>query len=355
MARIIMNELKKVDISTGIIFRTILIILGIWLLYLVRDVIALFFIAIILASAMEPGVNWMHRKRIPRSLGILLIYIALFSLIGLAIYFMVPIIAKQFNDFANNFPIYSEKVSGLFSGFRNYTDSHNINIGGNGTLDFSQSFSRISQGLFSTTVGVFSGILSLVIVLSVTFYLSVKEDGMKKFIIMITPLRHEEYAISLFERMKNKIGRWMIGQIFIMAIVFALVFILLFFLKVPYALILAIIAGLLEVVPFIGPIIAGTLATLLGFLVSPVVGFTVLIVFIIIQQVESNLITPQVMKRVVGLNPIAVILALLIGAKLGGVLGAILAIPVVTAAAVFVGDLMNKSAAIFTEGRKKED
>lgn len=346
---------KKIDISTGIIFRTILIILGIGLLYLVRDVIALFFTSIILASAMEPGVNWMHRKKIPRSLGILLIYAVLFSLIGLLFYFMVPVIVKQFNDFTGNFPVYFEKISGIFRGFQNYTSSHNININENRSLNLSTELSQLSQGLFSTTIGVFSGFLSIIIVLSMTFYLSVKEDGMKKFIVMVTPLKYEEYIISLFERMKNKIGRWMLGQIFLMFVVFLLVFLALFFLKVPYALILAVIAGVLEIIPFVGPIIAGALATLVGFLISPVVGFTVLIIFIIIQQVESNLITPQVMRKVVGLNPIAVILALLIGAKLGGVLGAILAIPVATAAAVFIGDLMHKSAHLFTEGQKKEN
>lgn len=349
-----MNDLKKIDISTGIIFRTILIILGIWFLYLVREIIAIFFIAIILAAAMEPGVNWMHRKKIPRSLGIFLIYTVLFSLIGLLFYFIIPVIISQFSDLTNSFPVYFEKINHLLGGLKNYTSSHNINVGESGALDFNNGLGQLSQGIFSTTIGVFTGFLSTIFVLSLAFYLTVREDGMKKFIVMVTPIKHEEYVISLFERMKTKIGRWLLGQLFLILIVSILVFLMLSILKVPYALILAIVAGVLEIVPFIGPIIGGTLATAVGFLVSPATGFTVLIVFIIVQQMEGHIITPQVMRKVVGLNPIAVILALLIGFKLGGVIGAILAIPIATAIAVMAGDLMNKSSHLFPEGQKKE-
>ncbi len=113
---------------------------------------------------------------------------------------------------------------------------------------------------------------------------------------------------------------------------------------VPYALSLAFFAGIMEVVPFIGPIISAIPAVIAGFFVSPFTGFMVLLLFFLVQQFENHVIVPQVMRRAVGLNPIAVILALLIGLKLGGILGAILAIPVATAIGVFVGDLFAKQA-----------
>jgi predicted PurR-regulated permease PerM len=96
-------------------------------------------------------------------------------------------------------------------------------------------------------------------------------------------------------------------------------------------------------VPYLGPIISATLASLVGFLISPVTGLIVLGVLTIIQQLESNIIVPQLMKKVVGLNPILVILALLIGAKLGGTLGAILAVPIATAINVVIEDLVDRN------------
>jgi predicted PurR-regulated permease PerM len=97
----------------------------------------------------------------------------------------------------------------------------------------------------------------------------------------------------------------------------------------------------MEIVPYVGPVISAIPGIILGFLISPSTGFLAFVVYLISQQLESHVITPQVMKKAVGLNPIAVILALLIGAKLGGILGAILSIPVTTAVGLFIGDIMN--------------
>lgn len=165
---------------------------------------------------------------------------------------------------------------------------------------------------------------------------------MKGFVVAITPSKYHDYAVSSAEKIKVKIGRWMQGQLLLMLIIFALDFLALHFLNVPYALILAILGGLLEIVPYLGPIISAVPAVIFGFLVSPLTGILVLAVYIVIQQVEGHIITPQVMKKALGLNPIVVILALLVGAKIGGVLGAILSVPITTAMSVFVDDLVEK-------------
>jgi len=169
--------------------------------------------------------------------------------------------------------------------------------------------------------------------------MSVKEDGLKGFIVSLTPKDHRGYVISLVERIQKKVGRWMFGQIILMVVIFVLDFAALSLLGVPYALILALLAGILEIVPYLGPIISATLATLVGLMISPLIGIEILITLTIIQQLESHVIVPQIMKKAVGLNPVVVILALLIGAKLGGTIGAILAVPIATALGVFVSDV----------------
>jgi predicted PurR-regulated permease PerM len=333
---------KRIDISTGIIIRTIIILLGLWFLYLVRDVVALLFLALVFTAAIDPAVDWLHRKKVPRGVGVLIIYLILFLIIGSMLYLLIPAIISQISDLSKNFPVYFEKINNLIQSIQSYSSSHNISLQGQEPLDIASNLTKITQGIFDTTVGIFTGLISLVIVLSMTFYLSVKEDGMEKLINSLTPPKHQEYMISLANRMKKKVGKWMQGQILLMLIIFVLDFTALYLLGIPYALILALFAGFFELIPYLGPIISAIPAVALAFLISPITGFMVLGLYIAIQQIENHIITPQVMKKAVGLNPIVVILALLIGAKVAGIFGAILAIPVAAIISVLVSDIMKK-------------
>lgn len=335
--------MKPIDISVGVVLRTILIILGLWFLYMIKDVLALLFLSIVLVSAIEPMVDWMQKKKIPRSVGVLLIYLFLVLLIGVSVYFLIPPIEKQFSDFTQNFSQYSEKTSNSFQGIRDFLDKSHIVFDTQKFFEnLGNDISNSSGGIFATTVGVFSGLISTIVVLSLTFYMAAKEDGFGKFIVLVVPENHQRYALSLTERIKDKIGKWMQGQLILMFVVFVLDYIGLLIVGIPYALVLAIFAGLMEIIPYVGPIISAIPGIILGFLISPITGLFVFLVYVVVQQLENHIITPQIMKKAVGLNPIVVILALLVGAKLGGAFGAIVAIPVATAGSIFISDIMNK-------------
>ncbi len=338
-----MIDKRTIDISTGIIFRTLLILLGIWILYLIRGIVAILFVAVIISAAIEPAASWLVRKKIPRSFSVLIIFIILFLIIGGLISLLVPPIVSQFKSFTQELPSHLDKLTQTFSGFEYYFRSHGIEFE-------SQEFFRnlglrlteSSGKIFSTTASIFNGFISIIAILSLTFYLSVKEEGMKNFLTSITPAIHQNYAVSLAERIRERISKWLQGQLFLMLIIFALDYAALYFLGVPYALILAIFAGVLEIIPYLGPIISAIPAVFVGFLVSPLTGLLVLAAYVIIQQFENHVIVPQIMKKAIGLNPVTVILALLIGAQLGGVLGAIMAVPLAAALSVFVKDLIQK-------------
>jgi predicted PurR-regulated permease PerM len=334
-----MSEQNQKNAITEALVKSVLVILGLWFLYLVRDVVALFFLSVILTATLDPAIDWLQKRKFPRPFSVFLIYILLFSFIGVAISFLFPPLISQFKDFIDHFPQYSEKISSSFSVIEIYARSYGIDLNIHDILKNSiGGAEQSSKSIFSTTVGVFTVLLSLIVVLSLTFYMSVKEDGMKRFIASLTPKSKREHMTSLVARIQSKIGRWMFGQILLMVIIFVLDFIALSVFNIPYALILALLAGILEIVPYLGPIISATLAASVGFIISPLTGLVVLGVLTAIQQLESHVIVPQVMKKAVGLNPVVVILALLIGAKLGGTIGAILAIPVATAIGVFVKD-----------------
>jgi predicted PurR-regulated permease PerM len=337
----------KIEISTLFIIKTIAIILGLWFLYLVRDIVALFFLSVILTATLDPVIDWMAKHKISRSFGVIIIYLALLSLVGVLVSFLIPPLVSQFVSFSQNLPAYYESFSKTFIGIEQYALSYGIAFNSHEFFqNITGNFFQSSGQVFSTTVGVFSFFISILVILALTFYMSVKEDGMNKFLISITPLTHQDYVVSVADRIKSKIGKWMLGQLILMFIIFVLDFAALSIFQIPYALILALLAGVLEIVPYLGPIISATLASLVGFLISPMTGLVVLGILTIIQQMESHIIVPQVMNKAVGLNPVVVILVLLIGAQLGGVLGAILAVPIATSLSVFIGDFFDKNESL---------
>jgi len=336
-------EKRQIEISMGVVFRTTLLILAIWFLYMIREILALLFVAILIVTAIDPMVDFLQRKKIPRAVGVLLVYLLLFSIIGLSVSLLIPPLVSQFGDFSQKLPLFSQEISKTFSSVNNFFQMHDIALNTSQTVEnINNSLTNVPKAIFSETVNLVTNIISIIIVLVMAFYMTVKEDGIKKFIVSITPEKHREYSASLTERMEQKIGKWVQGQFFLMIIVFILDFIGLSIIGIPYALVLALFAGVMEIIPYAGPIVSAIPGIILGLLISPLTGLATFLLYFFVQQFESHIIVPQVMKKAVGLNPIAVIVALLVGLKLGGVLGAILAIPLATVISVFVGDLMKK-------------
>ena len=334
-----MPEQRQIHISTGIVFSTILILLALYFLYLILDIIALLFISVIIVSAMEPMINFFQKKKVPRSISVLGVYILIFAAIGIGISFLIPPIANEFQEFSKQIPEYFSQTGEIFNPVKDFMQRNNLDTG-KVFENVNNNLANLTQNIFSTTVGFFSGFFSAIVVLSLTFYMAVEEDAISKFIRNVTPGKHQEYAVKLAERIKKKIGKWLLGQLFLMFIIFLLVWLGLALAGVPHALMLAVFAGIMEIIPYVGPIVAAVPGVILGFLVSPTVGFLALLVYLVSQQIENHIIVPQIMRKAVGLNPITVIVVLLIGAKLAGALGAILAIPVATAVSIFLGDLM---------------
>jgi predicted PurR-regulated permease PerM len=148
--------------------------------------------------------------------------------------------------------------------------------------------------------------------------------------------------MQLVNRMQDKIGLWLRGQIILSVIIFLLTYLGLSILGVKYALVLALVAGLTEFVPYLGPILAAIPAVFFAFTQDPMLAVFVIVLYYIIQLFENNFIVPQLMQKVVGLNPVVSIVVLLIGFKVGGIIGVILAIPVATAIGVFAKDIFQK-------------
>ncbi|MFH1611940.1 MAG: AI-2E family transporter [bacterium] len=331
------NQFQFMDISASAIFRIILILLGLVFLYLIRDILMMVFVAIVIAAAVGAPVNWLQKKKIPRVLGVAFIYLVVILLLGIVVSMVIPPLTEQMRQLAGHFPAFMDRIG---MGVQNWWGNYQIGTGLQAILNqVSTKLGQTTSGIFNTIVDLFGGLFSAIVVLVISFYLALQEKGDKEFILSLTPEIHQPYISSLIDRIQNKIGGWLRGQLLLMAIIGLLTYIGLAALGVKYALLLALIAAFLEIIPYIGPIISTIPAVILAFVQSPFLALLVLILYIVIQQLENYVIVPQVMKRTVGLNPITIIIVMLIGAKLAGILGIILAVPLAAAIGEVLKDL----------------
>lgn len=322
-----MKSSRTINISSASVIKIILILLAFFFIYLIRDIVLIVFVSVIIAAALNGPVNWLQERKVPRILGVTFIYLLVFIILGASLSFIIPVLAQQIGQIASYLPIYAEKIGlsvqylwGRFGpNFQNVLEQ----IG--------SKLTDAASSLFATTIQVFGGLVSAFIILFVSAYLSVQEKGIKTFFMSLIPTDRQSNIANLVEKVERKIGGWLRGQLLVMVIVASLVFVGLYFLGVKYALTLALIAGILEVVPYIGPFISAIPAVILAFIQSPTLAILVLLLYVVVQQLEGYLITPQVMKRAVGLNPIVIIIVMMVGFKLAGIMGLILSIPLTAA------------------------
>lgn len=327
---------QNISISTKSIFKILAILFLVYLLYLVKEVFALFFVSLVLASAFDPMIDWLQIKKIPRSISILVVYAVVLLVVGVAVYLLGGRVVFELKALAASFPNYFDKISqtwGIEIDFKNLPISETIN----------SRLSDIVNGLRGTTAQVFGflnsffgGILNFLMVLVLTFYMTVYEKDLKSFINSITPKVHQKYVNALIHEMKHRMGFWLRGQLILSVIIFFLTFIGLSILGIKYALILALVAGIFEIVPFIGPLLSAIPAIFFGFTQGTTEGILVAILYLVVQQVENNIIVPKVMGKSTGMNPLVVMLSILAGAQLYGIVGALLAVPVATALSVYI-------------------
>lgn len=337
------NEIT-IEITSGTIFRAFFLALFIVFLYFVRDILAVFLLAVVIASAIEPLAHWGSQRRIPRVLMVIAIYLAAFGLLSLSFYIIVPTLLTEFLDFIHRVPlqwIATTDIQTLF-GFAPKLPETLSNALTQLAIGLQSYLEKFTAGFFGATAAIFGGAFSLILIVIFSFYLSVQEHGIEKFLQIVTPRKYEKYVLDLWTRSQIKIGRWLQGQILLGVLVGVLVFLGLTVLGVKYALMLAILAAILELLPMFGPIIAALPAIGVAFLQSPSLALMVIGLYVIIQQFENHLIYPVVVRKIVGVPSLLVVVAMIVGAKLGGLWGMLLAVPISAVFIEFLNDLASK-------------
>ncbi len=347
-----MNEERNINvtITPGTIIKTIAFLILIAVLYYIKDIVLVVLAAVVIASAIEPFTVWCMNRKIGRLPSVVGIYIAIGIFLVLFIAFFLPLV---FND--------------AFTYLGTLPDSINIrdlwSPAGDSSLfttltekSFSiKEFIEMSRNTISGTSGggtfkiasiLFGGALSFVLIVVLSFYFAVQKDGVTDFLRVISPVKHHDYIIDLWKRSQRKIGYWMQGQLLLGVIVGILVYPSLMIFGIKHALVLAVLAATFEIIPIFGPILAAVPAVLIALVDNGLAsGIIVIGIYLIIQQFENHLLYPLVVRKIVGVSPIIVILALVIGAKLAGFLGAILAVPIAAALMEFVEDIEKEKRA----------
>src|SRR3989338_369266 len=339
-----MAEHQTLEISTGSIFRTIVLVLFFVFLYVLKDVLIVFLFGLIIASAISPFSNWLDQKRFPRLWGVLALFLVVLGLLGLIASLVIPSITADIDQLITTLPTVFEKVS---------VSLENVQQGAPVYLDFVSEIQNIlsgfssylqqsSQSVVGLVVGIFGGFISFLAVLVISFYLSVTKKGVESFLESVVPEKYESYVKDLWKRSERKVGLWLQGQLLLALIVGLVVYVGLSLMGIRFALIMGLLAFAFEIVPIVGPVLAAIPAVILAFLQGPAMGLWVVIFYVAVQQLENHILVPIVMGRTVGLNPVVVIIALLVGGNLAGIAGMILSIPVATVIVEVIDDMANK-------------
>ena len=316
---------QRIEISYKTVIFVIACFLALYLLYIIRDIIFLVMVSFIFSAGLRPAVERMEKLKIPRTVSIVIIYLFIISLIALIISFIIPPLVSQTIKLA-------KQLAYLLDSFSPYVDISPQQI--------TDKLTPLTGDIFRATWGVFSNIFNIFTLLVFTFYLLLERRHMRLFLKNFLGEKIKNRIVKVILEMENKLGAWARGQLTLALIIGSFSFVGLKFLQIEPVLPLAILAGILEMVPMIGPIISAIPAVLVASGTSWWLALSVIIFYFLVQQLENHLIVPLVMRRAVGVPPLISLLAFLIGAKIAGVIGIILSIPVFLCLQVLVQEFI---------------
>lgn len=354
-----MSNRTTVEISRKTVLFTIVALLVVALLYYLRDLILIVLSGIVVASFVEAGVKGLRSinmiprfistrpRHIPRGLAVGLVYSLIVIFLGVFFYIFIPAFARELTDFigqiASSLPSSGGVDTSAFAGIQKLLQdiSHNASLAD--ILGRGQAiFIGLGDGFLQFFGSFFGGVVNLVLVFVISFFFAIREKGIQSFLRIVTPRQQEDYVVDLWERSEYKIGLWFQGQLLLGLIVGLIVYVALAILGVHYALLIAIMSAVFELVPF-GFMISVIPAALFSFLDGGVkLAFITAIIFFVVQQIETYVLQPIIVKRTVGIPPLILIISLLVGSRLGGLWGIVLAIPLAVVLLEYISDIEKK-------------
>ncbi len=315
------------------------VLAGLYFLYLIRQVIGLMFIAIFLGVALGPAVDFFHRGKIPRAAAILGVFLLIFAGIFLIGLIVVPPVVDEVDAFVSDVPSYIDDLRGSDT-LRRYDDRYGITEQlGRQAETLPRRLGDAAGALQNVTVGVFSAVFQLIAVLVITFFLLL--DGKRAIAFFYRELgpEREERLRTIADHVYRAVGGYVTGAFSIAFIAGVASYVMLLALGVPFAVPLSVLMAFFVLIPLVGASIGGVIVAVVAGVDNFPTGLIAWVVFLVVyQQIENNVLQPFVYRRTLALHPLLVIVAVLVGASLLGILGALLAIPVAATVQILVKD-----------------
>ena len=336
-----MEEKKDLlDISWGTILKIGIAFFCFYLIYLIKDILSWLVFALIISVLFDPAIDFLQKRKVPRVLSVISVYISIFGILGLVIYLVSHSFSQEIQQIGRLLPEYFGKIAPFLNklGITVFDNTFT------GALE--EWFVRASTNIFTAISAVFGGILSAFTIFALAIFLSIEEKGVEKVVGLLSPKKHEAHILELWKKSQIKISRWFGTRIILGIFVGVCTSIVCYILDIKYAISFGLIAGILDIIPIIGPIVAGVIIVIFSALDSWIKALFILVIFILIQQIEGNILTPILTKKFIGLPAVLVLVALIVGAKLWGVLGAILTIPLFGLVYEFLKDFLKKKKGI---------
>lgn len=328
----------RVTIAPQAIIAILLSIFGVWLVYQLREIVVLLLIILAIAVAFSPIIKaW--EKFIPRTVAIALLYVLVVVVVLAAVALLLPPLINQFSDFLTYVQSQLSNGSPASDAYlERFKTNIDLLVHGEGLQaigDILGQFQGSLGAVLNTTAGFIGGAIAVITVFITSFYLLLEEQNMERFLGSLAPASQRKRIEKIFDKISVKMGGWLRGQLILMGIIGTVNAIGLAIIGVPYPLLLGLWSGLTESLPIVGPILGAAPGVILAFAtLGWIKGLIVLALYLVVQQIENHFLVPKIMGKVLGLSPLTIIFSLLIGGKLLGLIGVMIAVPIAAAISV---------------------
>ncbi len=318
-----MNHKETLDISWGTIFKIAITVIGFFLLYQTADILVFFIFALIISILATPGVKKLNRFGIPKTAAVILIYLSAFGFISFFLYLLIPAFSNELREFSRLMPEYLERISPVLEGvgvqaFQSVEGFLN---------SLHESSEMIAASAFNALAAIFGGLSTTLFVITMAIFLSLEDGPIERMIELVFSEKEKNQALVVWRRAQRQVTSWFFVRVLACVFVGLASYIAFYLFNVEYALLFSFIGGIFNFVPYVGPAVAGGVFFVVILLDSTWKAVFALIAFGVIQTIESSVLSPILSKKYMGLSPVLVLLALVMGGALWGFLGAILAIP----------------------------
>lgn len=338
------------------------VILVFWLLYRFNQVIFILFIAIVIGTVIRPAVAWLHRRGLPQTMGVILVYLLLLLLLIGFLLLLFPLLSEQGTTIATAMPVYYQDLrqwvvthpNQFLASLSEFLPATLPSLGLGPVQQTEQELMSSAGQVAGYVTSLAKGVFTAIMILALAFYWTLDGPRIIQSFLLVIPQTQRETIGELISAMESKVGFYIVGQAILCAVIGIMALIAYLLIGLPNALVLALIAGVLEAVPMVGPLLGAVPAALVALSIAPGKLIWVIVATIVIQQVENSLLVPRIMKRAVGVNPFVTLLALFAFSTLFGLAGALMAIPMAAMIQLALNHFVFKQATVemeVSEGR----